>query len=135
VGPLAVLAPFRVPFPPRVRSGICRARCRRQKSTRSAWFAVCISPGCWCGSLSGNAFKLAASQKFGDNTGHCHADCMVQVACCQFHFVFYASRPLPNTRVPLPWRLFFPPTTFAWLNRQHKKPNSPLAFAMAAFGM
>ena len=43
--------------------------------------------------ISFAAFRRAAQQKFGKVV----AAFLVIITCVQFHFLFYASRPLPNT--------------------------------------
>jgi alpha-1,6-mannosyltransferase len=75
--------------------------------------------------LAFREFKKAVSRKFGADTGHC----MVLVTCCQFHFAFYASRPLPNifalTLILLAYSF--------WLEERFGRLIFSLAFAAVVF--
>jgi alpha-1,6-mannosyltransferase len=121
VGPLAVAA-VAAPFHFLLESGAGSAEVPSSKVHSLCLVRCILGLLVW---LAFRQFKLAVSQKFGDDTGYC----MVLVTCCQFHFAFYASRPLPNI---FALALILLAYSF-WLNQQYKKLIFSLAFAMVVF--
>jgi len=96
--------------------------------TRNPWHCCCLSVRFCLGSIclfAFSKFRSSVSHRFGSDVGRF----MAAITATQFHFLFYVSRPLPNTfaLVLVLFSLCF------WLDQHHSKFIWTSAFAIIIF--